>query len=144
MSKNNVKNNVKQDSKELSPSAPKRLLLRLKMLVRLKILPIPRLKYSFKPLNTVQCDEFIFLTCLNFFKMSWHVLIFLWKCKDNNENARTKMKMQGQKGKCKDDIKSYSLDRFEQVERSKTQKFWTKIFFIGFLLFLLTKYRHRA
>ena len=29
------------------------------------------------------------------------------------------MKMQGQKGKCKDDIKSYSLDRFEQVERSK-------------------------
>ena len=27
--------------------------------------------------------------------------------------------MQGQKGKCKDDIKSYSLDRFEQVERSK-------------------------
>ena len=28
--------------------------------------------------------------------------------------------MQGQKGKCKDDIKSYSLDRFEQVERSKT------------------------
>ena len=30
------------------------------------------------------------------------------------------MKMQGQKGKCKADIKSYSLDRFEQVERSKT------------------------
>ena len=30
------------------------------------------------------------------------------------------MKMQGQKGKCKDDTKSYSLDRFEQVERSKT------------------------
>ena len=29
------------------------------------------------------------------------------------------MKMEGQKGKCKDDIKSYSLDRFEQVERSK-------------------------
>jgi hypothetical protein len=29
------------------------------------------------------------------------------------------MKMQGQKGKCKDDIKSYSLDRFEQVEQSK-------------------------
>ena len=29
------------------------------------------------------------------------------------------MKVQGQKGKCKDDIKSYSLDRFEQVERSK-------------------------
>ena len=29
------------------------------------------------------------------------------------------MKIQGQKGKCKDDIKSYSLDRFEQVERSK-------------------------
>ena len=28
--------------------------------------------------------------------------------------------MQGQKGKCKDDIKSYSLDRFKQVERSKT------------------------
>ena len=28
--------------------------------------------------------------------------------------------MQGQKGKCKDDIKSYSFDRFEQVERSKT------------------------
>ena len=36
------------------------------------------------------------------------------------QNARTKRKMQGQKGKCKDDIKSYSLDRFEQVERSKT------------------------
>ena len=31
------------------------------------------------------------------------------------------MKMQGQKEKCKDDIKSYSLDRFEQVERSKTR-----------------------
>ena len=30
--------------------------------------------------------------------------------------------MQGQKGKCKDDIKSYSLDRFEQVERSKIKK----------------------
>ena len=30
------------------------------------------------------------------------------------------MKMEGQKGKCKDDIKSYSLDRFEQVERSKS------------------------
>ena len=33
-----------------------------------------------------------------------------------------KKKMQGQKGKCKDDIKSYSLDRFEQVERSKKLK----------------------
>ena len=32
------------------------------------------------------------------------------------------MKMQGQKVKCKDDIKSYFLDRFEQVERSKKQK----------------------
>ena len=31
------------------------------------------------------------------------------------------MKMQGQKGKCKEGIKSYSLDRFEQVERSKNQ-----------------------
>ena len=30
--------------------------------------------------------------------------------------------MQGQKGKCKDDIKSYSLDRFEQVERSKIKE----------------------
>ena len=38
------------------------------------------------------------------------------------ENGRTKRKMQGRKGKCKDDIKSYSLDRFEQVERSKTTK----------------------
>ena len=37
------------------------------------------------------------------------------------------MKVQGQKGKCKDDIKSYSLDCFEQVERSKiTYNFWTK------------------
>ena len=27
---------------------------------------------------------------------------------------------QGQKWKCKDDIKSYSLDRFEQVEQSKS------------------------
>ena len=35
------------------------------------------------------------------------------------ENARTKMKMQGQKEKYKDDIKTYSLDRLEQVERSK-------------------------
>ena len=33
----------------------------------------------------------------------------------------TNMKMQGQKGKCKDNIKSYSLDRFEQVERSKSE-----------------------
>ena len=32
------------------------------------------------------------------------------------------MKMQVQKGKCKDDIKSYSLDCFEQVERSKTSE----------------------
>ena len=40
----------------------------------------------------------------------------------NNENARAKMKMQGQKGKCKDDKKSYSLDRFEQVKRSKIFK----------------------
>ena len=31
------------------------------------------------------------------------------------------MKMQGQKGKCNDDIKSYSLDRFKQVERSKIE-----------------------
>ena len=29
------------------------------------------------------------------------------------------MKTQGQKGKCKDDIKNYSLDCFEQVKRSK-------------------------
>ena len=29
------------------------------------------------------------------------------------------MKMQGQKGKCKEGIKSYPLDRFEQVEQSK-------------------------
>ena len=29
------------------------------------------------------------------------------------------MKMQGQKGKCKDDLKGYSLDCFEQVKRSK-------------------------
>ena len=33
--------------------------------------------------------------------------------------------MQGQKGKCKDDTKSYSLDRFEQVERSKTLENYT-------------------
>ena len=38
------------------------------------------------------------------------------------------MKVQGQKGKCKDDIKSYSLDRFEQVERSKIH-LQTKIVF---------------
>ena len=36
------------------------------------------------------------------------------------QNARTKRKMQGRKGKCKDDAKSDSLDRCEQVERSKT------------------------
>ena len=41
------------------------------------------------------------------------------KCKDKKENARTKRKMQGQKGKCKDDTKSDSMDRCEQVERSK-------------------------
>ena len=35
------------------------------------------------------------------------------------QNARTKRKMQGRKGKCKDDTKSDSLDRCEQVERSK-------------------------
>ena len=29
--------------------------------------------------------------------------------------------MQGQKGKCKDDIKSYFLDRFEQIDQSKTK-----------------------
>ena len=29
------------------------------------------------------------------------------------------MKMQGQREKCKGDIESYFLDRFEQVERSK-------------------------
>ena len=38
------------------------------------------------------------------------------------------MKVQGQKGKCKDGIKSYSLDRFEQVERSKIH-LQTKIVF---------------
>ena len=32
------------------------------------------------------------------------------------------MKMQGQKGKCKDDTKSESLDCFERVERSKMLK----------------------
>ena len=32
------------------------------------------------------------------------------------------MKVQGQKGKRKDNIKSYSLDPFEQVERSKINK----------------------
>ena len=37
------------------------------------------------------------------------------------QNARTKRKMQGQKGKCKDDTKSDSLDRCEQVEKSKIQ-----------------------
>ena len=37
------------------------------------------------------------------------------------------MKIQGQIGKCKDDIKSYSLDCFEQVEQSKRpHNFWTK------------------
>ena len=38
--------------------------------------------------------------------------------------------MQGQKGKCKDDIKSYSLDRFEQVERSKMELENKQIVFI--------------
>ena len=38
------------------------------------------------------------------------------------QNARTKRKMQGRKGKCKDDTKSDSLDRCEQVERSKIKK----------------------
>ena len=38
------------------------------------------------------------------------------------QNARTKRKMQGRKGKCKDDTKSDSLDRCEQVERSKTKE----------------------
>ena len=32
------------------------------------------------------------------------------------------MKIQGQKQKCKDNMKSYSLDGFEQVERSKISK----------------------
>ena len=45
------------------------------------------------------------------------------KMQDNNKNARTKMKMQGQKGKCKDDIKCYSLDRFLQVKRCHFKKF---------------------
>ena len=36
------------------------------------------------------------------------------------QNARTKRKMQGRKGKCKDDTKSDSLDHCEQVELSKT------------------------
>ena len=40
------------------------------------------------------------------------------------------MKMQGQKGKCKDDIKSYSLDSFEQVERSKMELENKQIVFI--------------
>ena len=44
------------------------------------------------------------------------------------QNARTKRKMQGQKGKCKDDIKSYSLDRFEQVERSKIEAYYEQLF----------------
>ena len=48
-------------------------------------------------------------TCLHLF---WHFY----------ENAKTTMKMQGQKWKCKDNIKSYSLDPFEQVERSKINK----------------------
>ena len=41
--------------------------------------------------------------------------------------------MQGQKGKCKDDIKSYSLDRFEQVERLKIECF-NKIKTVKFLI----------
>ena len=42
------------------------------------------------------------------------------------------MKMQGQKGKCKDDIKSYSLDRFEQVKRSKIRTLNKSIFTVIF------------
>ena len=51
------------------------------------------------------------------------------------QNARTKRKMQGRKGKCKDDTKSDSLDRCEQVERSKIQSYviksppWTILWF---------------
>ena len=45
-----------------------------------------------------------------------------------NENARTKMKMQGQKWKCRDKkenagTKSYSLDRYKQVGWSKINQF---------------------
>ena len=51
-------------------------------------------------------------------------LIFLVHTKvvDNKtQKNHSFMKMQGRKGKCKDDIKSYSLDRLEQVERSKSK-----------------------
>ena len=52
------------------------------------------------------------------------------------------MKMQGQKEKCKEDMKSYSLDRFEQVNSSDQKRFEIKpplpvkvsikLFFINF------------
>ena len=116
---------LKQDSKELSPRSLERLLLRLKLFLRLKIL------------STIWWN---FLTCLNLFRinsMIWFVTIHMilkhaQTCSDSIwygllwfhmmwivNIAKTIMKMQGQKGNWKDDIKSYSLDCFEQVERSK-------------------------
>ena len=41
--------------------------------------------------------------------------------------------MQGQKGKCKDDTKSNSLDRCEQVERSKMASITTSIYVWNYL-----------
>ena len=53
------------------------------------------------------------------------------------------MKMQGQKGKCKDYIKSYSLDRFDRASRA-IKNSYSKIYFalitvtLRFLLYVLT------
>ena len=46
-------------------------------------------------------------------------------------NLSKQHKMQGRKGKCKDDIKSYFLDRFEQVEQSQN-----KLFILIYRLFI--------
>ena len=81
---------------------------------------LTRLKrIEFKIAREAACyNSYSSQTCLNLFRFTWIVriqydvnsynsydsqtinmsklvLIFLWKCKDNNENARTKMKMQG-------------------------------------------------
>ena len=94
---------------------------------KFKSCQITILKYSYvtKWCNHMNsCHSKDFKLVLKPYDAIWYNhIIVLWKCKDKNENARTKMKMQGQKGKCKDNIKSYSLDRFEQVEWSKTN-FW--------------------
>ena len=94
---------------------------------KFKSCQITILKYSY---DTKWCDHINschskdFKLVLKPYVAIWYNhIIVLWKCKDKNENARTKRKMQGQKGKCKDDTKSDSLDRCKQVERSKIDKF---------------------